>query len=158
VTLLSLDVEHAVRYTLPGETEERIEAVGSEHVAAELLDDLWQRHGVTGRYVARTVTAWQDQATPALPVRDRLERLAYRCLNGIVPDEHIPARLAELSPLPVEQALMVFLDLCEGVAALSLPWFEVVPDASGIRREEQAEDAARTRIDLALDALEGGAA
>lgn len=98
---------------------------------------------------------------PPLPVqetlRDRLETLAERSLAGIVPDEHLPRRLAELSALPEADAVMFFLDLCQGIADQAKPWFEVVPDAEGTNRDEQADDAARTRIDLALDALEGGA-
>ena len=59
-------------------------------------------------------------------------------------------------PLPEADAIAWFADLCEAVAALSLPWWESIPDAVGIDREEQADDAARDRIEAALDKLEGG--
>lgn len=94
---------------------------------------------------------------PALPVRDRIEQLAEQTLKGHVPDEHLPRHLAELTDLDEDTALDWFLDLCEGVAALGLPWWESIPDATGIERDEQATDAANTRISLALDALTGGA-
>lgn len=92
------------------------------------------------------------------PVRDLLEQLAHDSLAGRVTDLHVLAELERLSPLPEEDAAMFFLDLCLGIMQQSLPWFEVVEDAEGTDRDEQADDAARTRIDLALDGLEGGAA
>jgi hypothetical protein len=153
----TVETEYAVRYTFPGETEEHTEPVGGEELAAELLDDLRARYGITGRYVSRIVTPWQEQQAPALPVRERLERLAYRALNGIVCDEQLPARLAELSKLPAEEAATMFEDLCEAIAARDLPWWEVKPDAEGTNRDEQADNACRARIELALHALEGGA-
>jgi hypothetical protein len=91
------------------------------------------------------------------PVREQLEQLAHDSLAGRVTDLHVLAELERLSPLPEEDAAMFFLDLCLGISLQALPWFEVIPDAEGTNRDEQADDAARTRIDLALDALEGGA-
>jgi hypothetical protein len=94
---------------------------------------------------------------PATPVRDQLEQLAHDSLAGKVTDPHVLGELAELSPVPQEEAVWLFLDLCGGISDQDRPWFEVVPDAEGTARDEQADEACRTRIDLALDALEGGA-
>lgn len=91
------------------------------------------------------------------PVRDQLEQLAHDSLAGKVNDAHEIGELARLSPLSEDDAAMFFLDLCEGIADQGKPWFEVLPDAEGTNRDEQADDACRTRIDLALDALTGGA-
>ena len=88
--------------------------------------------------------------------RERLEDLARASVAGQVSEETVQLRLRELTWLPEEDALMWFTDLRAGVAAKNLPWFEVVPDAVGTDLDEQADDAAQTRIDLALDALEGG--
>lgn len=86
-------------------------------------------------------------------IRAQLERLAHWSLTGRVDEAEVARLLAKLSPLPEADALLWFADLCEGVAALSLPWWEVIPDAVGIAREEQAEDAALDRIKAALNAL-----
>lgn len=99
---------------------------------------------------------------PPLPVddtsvRDRLETLAERSLAGIVPDAHLPRRLAELSPLPTDDAMEWFLELVEAIVLRDAPWWEVIPDAVGTRRDEQADDAVRDLIEAALNKLTGGA-
>jgi hypothetical protein len=94
---------------------------------------------------------------PATPVRDQLEQLAHDSLAGRVTDPHVLGELARRSSLPEPDVAMFFLDLCEAISDQAKPWFEVLPDAEGTNRDEQAADACRTRIDLALDALTGGA-
>lgn len=92
------------------------------------------------------------------PVRARLEQLARDFLAGRVHETHVFRELDRHSPLPEDDAAMVFLDLREAISdQLTAPWWEVVPDAVGTDRDEQADDACRARIELALDALESGA-
>jgi hypothetical protein len=96
---------------------------------------------------------------PPLPVaetvRDRLEQLAERSLAGIVPDAHLPRRLAELSPLGEVDAMQWFEELCEAVCLRDAPWVDIIPDAVGTDRDEQADDYIRDRIEAALNALTG---
>ncbi|HEY9367526.1 hypothetical protein [Streptomyces sp.] len=91
---------------------------------------------------------------PPLPVtetrRDQLETLAEH------PVPHLPQRLAELSPLPEDLAMEWFEELCEAVCLRDAPWPEIIPDAVGTCRDEQADDYIRDRIEAALDKLEGG--
>lgn len=97
---------------------------------------------------------------PPLPalggdVRDRLEQLAERSLAGIVPDAHLPRRLAELSPLEEADAMLWFSELVRVILLRGADWWEVIPDAVGTARDEQADDAVRDLIEAALNALEG---
>lgn len=96
---------------------------------------------------------------PPLPaaesVRDRLERLGERSLAGIVPDAHLPRRLAELSPLGEVDAFQWFEELWQAIALRDRPWQEIIPDAVGTDRDEQADDYIRDRIEAALNALTG---
>lgn len=96
-------------------------------------------------------------------VREQLERLGYWSLAGHVPDKHLPSLLARLAPhLDEDTALLRFRDLVDAVAVQdafergAAHWSEVVDDV-GRDLPEQADDAARTHVSLALDALTGAA-
>lgn len=99
----------------------------------------------------RLVPPLVDQGT----IRGQLERLAHGVLNGRVDDALLPVLLAKLSQLDEPDALVWFEELVESIDALGLPWWEVIPDAVGTHRDEQADDAVRDRIEAALNALTG---
>ncbi len=86
-------------------------------------------------------------------IREQLERLADWSLNGRIEDNKLPRLLGKLSPLPEPDAMVWFVELTEAIAARDLPWWEVIPDAVGTDRDEQADAATRDRIEAALNAL-----
>lgn len=57
--LASTETEYGVRVAIPGEPE-RIEPVGSPHLADERIRDVHVNLGGTGRLVRRLVTPWED--------------------------------------------------------------------------------------------------
>lgn len=89
-------------------------------------------------------------------IRDQLERLAYGSLNGSVEGPELPGLLAELSELDEADAMQWFDELIDSIAALRQPWWEVIPDAVGTARDEQADATTRDRIEAALNVLTGG--
>jgi hypothetical protein len=58
VTVLA-DIEYAVRYQIAGE-HQRIDPVGSRQDAADLIHELWLRHGITGERIGRMVGPWEQ--------------------------------------------------------------------------------------------------
>lgn len=70
--------------------------------------------------------------------------------------------LADLSPLPYAERHRAFEELCTRVSDLDrfergdLHWSDVIPDAEGVERDEQAREALTTFVELALDRLTGG--
>jgi hypothetical protein len=59
VSLLIGEYEYAVRYQIPGETEQ-IQAVGGRQDAEDLKHELWLRHGITGERIGRQVGPWEE--------------------------------------------------------------------------------------------------
>jgi hypothetical protein len=95
------------------------------------------------------------------PAHRELEALVHR-VNTFF-NTSVQPNLEALSPLRGAALDEAFEELCravdlrDGVQSGSVHWSEVVPDASGIDRDGQALDAARTFVELALDRLTGGA-
>ena len=58
--LSTAEIRYGVRYTLPGETEQRIEPVGSPCLGDELIRDLYLQHGVIARVVHHYETPWEE--------------------------------------------------------------------------------------------------
>ncbi|RMI47573.1 hypothetical protein EBO15_01335 [Actinomadura harenae] len=93
----------------------------------------------------------------------RRELLALVHRRRLLPNLEISGDLDELSPLygiDRDRAVNELFDavrLVESIEAGVTHWSEVVPDAVGLDRDGQALSAARTRVELALDALLGGA-
>jgi hypothetical protein len=86
-----------------------------------------------------------------------LARNAVRFFHLSVDEE-----LQDLSPLPFKEREAAFSELCERVDQLDrfgrgdVHWSEVIPDAVGYDRDEQAGEALKTFVELALDRLTGG--
>lgn len=115
-----------------------------------------------------------DAVTASLPVvhasgaelgdpRTTCLRLAHLCLNDQIDDLFASMTLRAVLPGRDEhQQWQDFEEVLEAVALVDsvqlglTHWCEVVPDASGVDRDEQALDSARTRLDLALDEIVGG--
>jgi len=101
--------------------------------------------------------------TPEM-IRDQLERLAHWVLNEHVTYTDLHQLLTELTDLDEHTTMARFIDLVDAVTIDDayqrglLHWSEIIPDATGRDRDEQAADACRVPVDLALDALLKGAA
>jgi len=97
--------------------------------------------------------------------REILERLAQWLLAGRVPECCLPDILEHINPaLPEADAMAAFEELAEAVvirdkvADGTLGWVDVLPDATGVQRDEQAADAVQARVDDALTVLVGRSA
>jgi hypothetical protein len=95
-------------------------------------------------------------------LRDLLERLAYQVLNGNICDDHLPAVLDQLGALCLTDRMACFEELIDaivlrdGLERGEIHWCQVIPEATGRERDQQALDAACIRVDDALAALVGG--
>jgi hypothetical protein len=98
--------------------------------------------------------------TTTATVRDDLIVYARRALT--FPLMSVEEDIAALSPLPRRERNEAFDELCTRVYDLDrfergdLDWSDVIPDATGVERDEQARDALETFVELALDRLTGG--
>lgn len=92
---------------------------------------------------------------------EALLSLAYQVMR--FPNTSVADELRALSPLDRDarddalNELIEALMIRDGVRDYVTHWSEVVPDAGGDDRHGQALDAANTHVELALDALLGGA-
>jgi hypothetical protein len=96
-------------------------------------------------------------------VRGALMRLAHGCLNDQITDVFAATALRGIAPdLTEERRWECFEELLDAVALVDAVqcgythWSELIPDATGTNRDEQAADEAQTRVDLALDEIVGG--
>lgn len=56
---LTFEMECSVRYRMPGDSTDQIEAVGGPQDAADRIGELWIQHGADGEYVRRYVSTWE---------------------------------------------------------------------------------------------------